>query len=339
MKYSFRNDYSVAAHPLVIEKLASLGFEQNIGYGYDEHSNNAKKLILNKIKCDADIYFLAGGTQANMVVISHILRPYQAVIACDSGHINVHETGAVEGSGHKIITVSGKDGKVLASDIEAVMMNHTDIHKVEPKLVYISQTTEIGTVYSKDELKSLASTCKKYGLYLFLDGARLASALACSDVTLADIAKYTDVFYIGGTKNGAFFGEAVVIVNNELKKGFDYHIKNKGALLAKGFVCALGFEVLMSNNLYEEIGQKENECALYLKEELLKLGFKLAYNSFSNQQFVIIDRVLAKEVEADYGFEVFEELDEKDIIIRLVTAFDTKMSDCQNFIQTIAQKI
>ena len=162
MKYSFRNDYSVAAHPSVIEKLVSFAAEQNIGYGYDEHSNQARRLLLDKMQCNGDIYFLAGGTQTNMVVISHALKPYQAVIACDSGHINVHETGAVEGSGHKIITVAGKDGKILVSDIEAVMAKHTDIHKVEPKLVYISQTTEIGTVYSKAELKSLACTCKKY---------------------------------------------------------------------------------------------------------------------------------------------------------------------------------
>lgn len=337
MKYSFRNDYSVVAHPLVLEHLLKHSKEQNIGYGLDEHTKNAQKLIKDKIKKDADIYFLAGGTIANVVVISHILKPYQAVIAVNTGHINVHETGAVEGSGHKIITVKGKDGKVYPSDVESVMSLHTDIHMVEPKLVYISQTTEVGTVYSKKELKDLYEVCHKYGLYLFLDGARLASGLNASDMTYEDVAEYTDVFYIGGTKNGAYFGEAIVIINDELKEGFAYHIKNRGALLAKGFVCAMAFEVLMANDLYLEIGKTENNCAMYLKEELAKLGIKYRFDSPTNQIFPIFNKDIISKLEEDYPFEVQEVLDDGTIVIRLVTAFDTTKAICDGFILKVRQ--
>lgn len=333
MVYSFRNDYSSIAHKKVLEKLVEAYDEQNVGYGLDIHTQNAKRLIEEKIGHEADIYFLVGGTQANTSVISHILRPYEAVISCESGHINVHETQAVEGQGHKVITVKGNNGKIVLSEVQKVLDTHMPTHMALPRMVYISQSTEIGTVYSKEELKEIYEFCKENGLYLFLDGARLASGMAASKMTFEDLGKYTDVFYIGGTKNGAYLGEAVVFNNKELAKYFDYSQKHYGALMAKGFVASIPFEVLMENDLYLEIGKKENECAKYLQEGLKKLGFKFFSNSVTNQIFPIINKKLFETLEERYGVELWEVLDDEFYAIRFVTSFTTTQENCEEVLK------
>ena len=338
MKYSFMNDYSIIGHPKVLKKLLECSMEQNVGYGLDVHTNNAKKLIQKHIEKPVDIYFLTGGTQANLVVISHMLKNYQAVISVETGHINVHEAGAIEGCGHKILTVKGENGKILPYEIEEIVKMHPDMHMVQPKLVYISNTTEVGSVYSRKELIEISKMCKKHNLYLFLDGARLASGLAASDMTLNDIANYCDAFYIGGTKNGLPYGEAVVIANPTLVDGFDYHIKNKGALLAKGFACSIGFEALFENGLYFEIGRSENESALFLASGLEKLGFSFSNYPQSNQVFVKMKKSLTESIKNDYLFEVFSEEDDM-YVVRLVTAFDTKIEDCKEFLSYLELRI
>lgn len=333
MKYSFKNDYSSIAHPLVLQRLLECQEEQNLGYGMDKHTELATQYICKKLKRNSEIFYLVGGTQANMVVISSLLRPYEAVICCKSAHIHVHETGAVEGQGHKCLTVDGKDGKVRPCDVLSVLKMHTDCHMVRPKMVYISNATEIGTVYSKRELTELYDCCKKNRLYLFLDGARLASAMAASDVTYEDLGNLTDVFYIGGTKNGGYIGEAVVINSPSLAYEFAYCVKHFGAMLAKGFVGAIPFEVLMKDDLYLEIGKKENECAAYLTKELKALGIPFRFESKTNQIFPIVSCWLANELLKEYLFEVWEDMAEDKIVIRLVTSFTTTLTHCREFIE------
>lgn len=332
MKYSFKNDYSSIAHPLVLKKLLECQEEQNVGYGLDKHSLNAKGLIQEKIKRNSEVYFLAGGTQANMVVISSLLRPYEAVICCESGHINVHETGAVEGQGHKCLTAAGKNGKLTPEDIVYVLNKHTDCHMVRPKMVYISNATEVGTVYSRDELKELYKCCQKNNLYLFLDGARLASAMAASDFTYKDLGAYTDIFYIGGTKNGGYLGEAVVINTPALSADFDYCVKHFGAMLAKGFVAGIVFEVLMKDDLYLEIGRKENECAAALTKGLADMGYSFLTESKTNQIFPIVDEKTMEYLAKEYLFEIWEYKNKEEIVIRLVTSFATELEDCGKFL-------
>lgn len=335
MIYSFKNDYSSIAHPLVLQKLLECANEQNVGYGLDEHTKNAQKFIQEKIKKDSQVHFLVGGTQANMVVISSILRPYEAVICVDSGHINVHETGAIEGQGHKCVAMKGYDGKLYPKDVIEALRIHTDCHMVKPKMVYISNATEIGTVYSKDELKALYECCKENNLYLFLDGARLASALAASDLDYEDLGMYTDIFYIGGTKNGSYIGEAVVINNKSLGYEFDYLIKHFGAMLAKGFVASIPFEVLMKDDLYYSIGKKENECAEYLANELKALGIKFMCESKTNQIFPIFNKNQMEYIANEFLFEIWNYISDDEIVIRLVTSFTTEIKHCQKFIEYI----
>jgi threonine aldolase len=225
---SFLNDYSEGAHPRVLEMLTRANLEQNAGYGEDVHSQRAKEYIKKSIgRNDVDIHFMAGGTQTNLVVISSFLRPHHCVISAETGHINVHETGAIEATGHKVVVAAGEQGKLTPESIQTVIDYHSDEHMVLPKMVYLSNSTELGTVYTKRELTAIHEVCKKNGLLLFLDGARLASALTCkeNDLTLGDIARLVDVFYIGGTKNGAHLGEALVICKDELKEEFRYLIE------------------------------------------------------------------------------------------------------------------
>lgn len=335
MKYSFRNDYSSIAHKKVLEKLIECQNEQNIGYGEDTHTINAKKLIQDKIKHKSDVYFLVGGTQTNMTVISHALKPYEAVIACETGHINVHETGAIEGRGHKVLTAYSKDGKLNPELVLNVLNKHTDYHMVKPKMIYISNTTEIGSTYNLEELKALYKCAKDNDLYLFLDGARLASALAESDIDYPDYAKYTDIFYIGGTKNGSYIGEAVVINDKDLAKEFQYSIKHSGAMLAKGFVAAIPYEVLMDGDLYKEIGRLENECAQFLTKELKALGYKFYSDSKTNQIFIIVSQDEKEYINKEYDFEVWDKINENEVAIRLVTSFTTTIDICKEFISYI----
>ena len=338
----FRNDYSEICAPEVLQAIADCGLEQNIGYGLDRHSESAANKILEKfgLTGKASVHFLAGGTQTNAVVISYFLRPYEAVIACNTGHINVHETGAVEGCGHKVLTVDNADGKIRPEDIEKIVLRHVDEHMVKPRMVYISDSTETGTVYTKGELSAIRAVCDKCGLLLFIDGARLGVALTLreSDVTCETIGAVADVFYVGGTKNGALFGEAVVIKNGIGAEDFRYHIKNRGAMLAKGFVCGLQFERLFTNDLYFELAKNSNQTADLIRSGLAACGVRFVGGSLTNQIFVQFPRAFAQTLMKRYGVELWEDAGEF-LTVRIVTSFATKKEDCLEFVDYVRKNI
>ena len=328
--HQFRNDYCEICHKSVLDALLKALNEQNVGYGLDYHSLNASKMIKELFNCPkADVHFLVGGTQTNMTMISYILKDYEAVIACKSGHINVHETGSIEGTGHKVYPVEGKDGKIYPEDIKSVLAYHCDEHMVKPRLVYMSNSTETGTIYKKHELVNLYNFCKENDLYLFIDGARLASGLTSkeNDLGLEDIASNCDCFYLGGTKNGLMFGEALVIVNESLQKDFRYQIKNKGAMLAKGFISGIQFEAILKNNLYFEIARHANEMAYLLAEKLESLGL-LIDKVYTNQVFATVDNKLAQIIIDNFGCELWRDLGTKKVV-RFVTSFNTKEEDIE----------
>ena len=327
--FNFKNDYCYIGHENILNALIKYQDEANEVYGLDLHSKNAKEIILKYVDgIDMDIHFLVGGTILNKTVISHILRPYEAVISADSGHINVHETGAIESTGHKVITVPNYDGKIKPCDIYKAFKLHTDEHMVKPKMVYISQTTEAGTVYTKEELTEIYTVTKGLGMYLFVDGARLASALATNKMTLNDLAHYSDVFYIGATKNGSPLGEAVCIVNNELKEFFRYSIKQNGGMYSKGYVAGICFEELFKDGLFFKLGENANECAKYLASKLNERSIELAYPCVTNQVFPIISNELFLKLKDIATFELWEDK-EKTKVIRFVCNFKTtkKMID------------
>ena len=335
----FKNDYSVLAHERILNALVNAKNEVNVPYGNDIHSFNAA----NKIKeifnvKDGNVYFLSGGTQANMVVISYFLKPYEGVISCDSGHINVHETAAVEGAGHKFFTVKNEDGKLTAKAVLEALKLNNDSHMVKLKMVYISNSTEIGTIYSKQELLELRKVCDDNNLYLFIDGARLGAALTSkyNDVECSLLGEICDAFYVGGTKNGLLSGEAVVIKNSKLNKYFNYHIKNKGALLAKGFVLGIQFEEVFKDSLYFDLAKNANEMANFIKEELEKIGVSFAYTPVSNQLFVEFKKELANKLIEKYGCEIWEDKNET-IIIRFVTSWATKKEECLELINDLKE--
>lgn len=327
----FNCDYTEGAHPYILERLASTNMEQTIGYGMDPHCEHAAELI--KAACnapDADVHFLVGGTQTNVTVIDAALKPYQGVICASSGHINVHETGAVEACGHKCITIPSQDGKIYEPEVRELLENHYadggDVHMAQPKMVYISNPTEWGTIYSKEELKNLYALCKEYGVYLFVDGARLGYGLMCkdNDLTLEDMAEYTDVFYIGGTKVGALFGEAVVITNESLKPDFRYNIKQHGGMLAKGRLLGIQFETLFENNLYFDIAKHAMDMAEKIQTKLSELGAEFTVASPTNQIFVAVPAETVKKLSEKYAFESMGKIDENTDIIRICTSWATK---------------
>lgn len=335
MKYSFRNDYSELCHPEILNALMKASTEQNIGYGLDTHTENAKNLIKEKLRSDnCDIHFVTGGTQANATVISYILRPYEAVLSCSSGHINVHETGAIEATGHKVYTAPGHEGKLYPEDILDALKLHHDEHMVKIGMVYISQSTEIGTVYSTEELKALYACCKENNLYLYIDGARLSSGLAASDVQFSMLKDLCDVMYIGGTKIGMLSGEAIVIFNDHLKPFFRHHIKNKTAMLAKGYVLGIQFERAFQDDLYFKMGQHENELAHFLSNELKQLAVPLLSESPTNQIFPIFSKENVDKLKKLYDFEIWEEVEDK-IAIRFVTSWFTTKEVCIELIEDI----
>lgn len=331
---NFKNDYNKIAHPRILEAMIKYNDDSYVGYGLDTISDRAKEAIKKHITVDVDIHFLVGGTSANKIVIAHSLRPYEAVISVKTGHICVHETGAIEATGHRIIEVEGVDGKMLPSSIETVIKTHTDEHMVLPKMVYITQATELGTLYTKEELINIYNICKKYNLYLFLDGARLAVALDKSDITLDDLAKYTDVYYIGGTKNGAMLGEAVIISNEEIKKCFRFSIKQNGGMYAKGFVAGIQFYELFKDGLYFELGKHSNEMAQTLAAYLINRGFTLAQDQVTNQIFVNVSNEWYNKLQEFTLFELWEDLGENKVI-RLVTNYSTTNKDVTEFFKKI----
>ncbi|MCI6092116.1 low specificity L-threonine aldolase [bacterium] len=326
----FNSDYTEGAHPRILERLMETNLEQTTGYGEDAYCEAAREAI-RKV-CDApeaDVHFLVGGTQANFTVISSALKPYQGVLCADTGHINVHETGAVEACGHKVLALPGKDGKITAEQIRNAHDLHwsdeSHEHIAQPKMVYISHPTELGTLYTKGELEEIGRVCRECGLYLFLDGARLGYGLMApgTDVTIADIAKICDVFYIGGTKVGALFGEAVVIMNPQLKPDFRYCIKQKGGMLAKGRLLGIQFLELFRDGLYFEIAKHAIDMAMILKEGLKEKGYSFFMDSVTNQQFIMIEDEKLEKIREKYGVTYQQRYDETHSVIRLCTSWAT----------------
>ena len=339
MGYKFTNDYSELCDERILEALSQNLGEQNVAYGLDRHSLNAARLIKSKFNApNAEVHFLAGGTQTNMTFISYVLRPYEGVIACKSGHINIHETAAVEGSGHKIFTCEGKNGKLYPEDIEYALKICNNVHVVKLRMVYISNSTEIGTIYSKKELIDLKEACLRNNLYLFIDGARLASALTCdkNDLSPEDIGPLCDAFYVGGTKNGLLYGEALVIVNPQLQKDFRYQIKNKGAMLAKGFAVGIQFERAFQDDLYFELAEYPNILATKLRNYFISRGYKII-DCPTNQVFITLRKELAAAAIEQFGCELWEEL-ENEITIRFVTSFTTNESNIDEVINWFEER-
>jgi threonine aldolase len=338
-KYSFQNDYSEGAHFKILNALLATNASQQTGYGEDQFCLEAIDLIRQKIgNQQADVHFVSGGTQANLVVLSSFLRPFESVIAVESGHICVHETGAIEATGHKIHAIKGNNGKVTIPEIEAVVKEHHFEHMVKPRAVYISQSTEIGTIYSADELRNLSATCKKLNLILYMDGARLGSALTSksSDITLPELASLVDVFYIGGTKNGALLGEAIVINNPLLKDNFRFMIKQRGALLSKGRLLGIQFLELFRDNLYYELASHANLMAERLSDGISKLGYSFQTNSYTNQIFPVFPKRLINELMQKYSFYVWDEVNESQSAIRLVTSWATTPEAVDDFLASLA---
>lgn len=334
-RYSFKNDYSEGAHPNILKALSDANLKQQEGYGLDDYCKEAGDLIKKLIKNPkADVHFVSGGTQANLIIISAILKPYESVISANTGHINIHEAGAVESTGHRIDTIDTKDGKITAQQIKEVVDSHNDEHMVKPRLVFISNTTEVGTIYKKKELEEISSFCKKNNLILYLDGARLGSALTSTenDLTLSDISKLVDIFYIGGTKNGALLGEAIVINNEDLKKDFRRQLKQKGALLAKGRIFGVQFLELFKNNLYLDLAKHANLMALKIAEAIKKKGYKFLTNPSSNMIFPILPNKLIDKLKKDYDFYVWSKIDKDNSVIRLVTSWATEEKAIDKFI-------
>ena len=334
--YSFTNDYSEGAHPQILKAIMETNLIQNTGYSLDTHTSHAIALIRDEIKQpDADIHIIAGGTQTNLITISAALRPHQAVISAVTGHINVHETGAIEATGHKVLAMDTPDGKLTPALVMQALDFHTDEHMVQPKMVYISNSTEVGTQYTKAELEALSRLCRQKNLYLFMDGARMGAALTSpvNDLTLADIAALTDVFYIGGTKNGALFGEALVILRDELKPDFRFMIKQKGAMLAKGWLLGIQFEEMFQNRLFFDMASYANAMAGKLRAALTDLGYTFAYDSQTNQLFPVFSNERIEELAKEFTFNIDKKIDETHSCIRLVTSWATREEGVEEFIQ------
>ena len=336
--YSFRNDYSEGAHPVVLQALTDTNLVQTSGYGTDEYCAEAAQLIRDLCKApEADVHFLVGGTQTNLVVITSYLSSFEAVIAAHTGHVNVHETGAIEATGHKVCTAYAPDGKLTPALVESVVNAHSSEHMVAPKMVYISDSTEIGTLYTKAELVALRECCDKHGLLLFLDGARLGSAFTSpeSDLTLPDLAALTDMFYIGGTKNGAMFGEALVL--NSPNAHFRWHMKQRGGMLAKGRLLGVQFKALLTDNLYFDIARHANDMAYRLRDGMMALGYEFPVPSPTNQQFPVLPNDVAAKLEAmGYVFEAQEAVDENNTLVRFVTSWATPEEAVEQFLKDLA---
>lgn len=335
---SFVNDYSEGACEEIMQRMQETNHLQTCGYGLDEFCKSAADKIKKKIDYeDCDVHFLVGGTQCNKTVIAASLRPFEAVICAETGHINVHETGAVENSGHKVLYAPGQNGKISCKEIEAIVAKHTDEHMVKPAMVYLSDATELGTYYTYAELKAISDCCHAHGLYLFLDGARLGNALAAkgNDLTLAHLPQLCDVFYIGGTKNGALFGEALVIVNDRLKPDFRFYIKQNGGMLAKGRLLGLQFDTLLEGDLYMRLAAHANNMAQQIADVLNECQIPFLFLSETNQIFPIFENTVLAQLREQFELGDWEALDEQRTAIRIVTSWDTKQDAVDQFCQTV----
>ena len=341
MKYSFKNDYAEGAHPRILEALLRTNLQQQNGYGLDEFSLAAEQLILNLSKSpNSSVHFVSGGTQANIIVISALLRPHESVIAADSGHIFTNETGAIEATGHKVHGVPTADGKLRTDDILKVLEQHTNKpHQVKQKIVYISNATEVGTFYTKRELQDLSEFCRRHNLYLFMDGARLGNALTAdgSDLTLEDVARLTDVYYLGGTKNGALLGEAIVINNTEVQDEFGFHIKQKGGMLAKGRLLGIQFQELLRDNLYFDLARHANTQAMRIKEAFQQAGCTFLSDTYTNQIFPVLTTTQIDKLSANFDFYVWKKVSEEKSAIRIITSWATVEDSVDVFIREIEE--
>ncbi len=338
----FSNDYSRGAHPKILEALARTNDESYGGYGIDPWCEKAADAIKKYLDCpEAAVHFLIGGTQVNYTVISSALRPYQSVLSADSGHINVHETGAVEHCGHKIQALPAHDGKITAAQIEeaARLYRDSDIpeHITQPKLVYLSFPTEYGTLYSLRELEDISRVCREYGMYFFVDGARLGYGLGATenDVNMKDLARLTDLFYCGGTKCGALFGEALVITNPALNVDFRSYIKQNGAMLAKGWLLGLQFYTLFADGLYFEITKKATDLAQQIRRAFAEKGIPAYIESCTNQQFVVLENSQMEKLAEKYVFEFEKKIDDTHSCVRFCTSWGTSQDEIDALVEDI----
>ena len=330
----FTSDYTEGCHERILRRLTETNYEQTPGYGTDYHCQNAARYILTECgREDAWVHFLVGGTQTNMTLIAAALRPHQGAVCAESGHIHVHETGAVEATGHKCLTLPSSDGKISAEQVRELVRLHREDesmeHTVQPGLVYISNPTEYGTIYSLAELEALSAVCKASGLYLFLDGARLGYGLRCpqNDVTMADLARLCDAFYIGGTKVGALFGEALVLTNPVLHRDFRYLIKQRGGMLAKGWLLGAQFKALLRDDLYTQIAAHANKMADKLRDTFTACGYPLLVESRTNQVFPVLPDKLLDAISRSFTFTEMHRVDEAHRAVRFCTSWATKEED------------
>ncbi len=334
--YSFKNDYAQGAHPNILQKLVETNMQQQAGYADDIYTQQAVALIQQKINnAEASIHLVTGGTQANLLVISALLRTHEAVISAATGHIYANEAGAIESTGHKVIPVETKDGKLsVAAVADCLAQYGLKPHVVKPKLVYISNSTEIGSIYSKAELTALSEYCRAQGLYLFMDGARLGHALMSptNDLTMADIAALTDVFYIGATKNGALLGEAIVLNNPEVAVDFAYVLKQKGALMAKGRLLGIQFLELFKDDLYLDLALHANTMALKIAAAIQAKGYTFLTEPQTNQIFPILPRAIIDKLALEYDFFVWKTIDAEHAAIRLITSWATPEEEVDGLI-------
>ena len=339
---SFESDYTEGACEQILRKMLETNMEQLSGYGTDTYCEQAKKKIKAACECpDAEVFLLVGGTQTNAIVISSMLSQYEGVVAAKSGHINVHEAGAIEYTGHKVMEIDETEGKINADDLDSYMRkfyndeNHE--HMVFPGMVYISYPTEYGTLYSKEELKSISEVCKKYNLPLYIDGARLGYGLMSkqSDITLPELATLCDVFYIGGTKVGALMGEAVVFTKNNTPLHFTTCIKQHSGLLAKGRILGIQFDTLFTDNLYFEISSHAIEMAEKIKKAFIDKNYELYIDSPTNQQFIILDKDKYDNLRNKVKFSFWEKLPDDRIVVRFATSWATKEEDVEELISIL----
>lgn len=338
----FQCDYEEGCHPAILKKLQETNLEQTVGYGMDPYCESAREKIRAAVGIeDADVHFLVGGTQTNLTVIAAALRPWQGAICADTGHIACHETGAIEATGHKVLALPSKDGKIRAEQIEQTVRKHYEDgsheHIVQPGMVYISFPTESGTLYSKQELTDIYGVCQKLDIPLFIDGARLGYGLTSPqcDITLKELASLCDVFYIGGTKCGALFGEAVVILKESLKQDFRYLIKQRGGMLAKGRLLGIQFDTLFTDGLYETICGEAVEKAMKIREAFLAKGISMYGSSMTNQQFPILSDGQKETLARDFAFEYWTEAEEKKSVVRFCTSWATTDEQVSTLIEAI----
>jgi threonine aldolase len=340
-KISFRNDYSEGCHPNIIEALSKNNMRQQEAYGHDEYSLEASSIILEKCNSkNSQVYFVSGGTQANLIVTAAVLKPHESIIAAETGHIFNNEAGAIEATGHKISTAKSDDGKLYPSMIQEILDQHGRApHQLCPKLVYISNSSELGTTYSKKELENLSSFCKKKNLFLFMDGARLGQALTAenNDLSLQEIARLTDVFYIGGTKNGAIIGEAIVVNKPALQETFPFIIKQRGGLLSKGRILGIQFHTLFTDDLFFKLAQQANQHAMKLKTAFKQKGCDFLVETFTNQLFPILSYEQIDNLSQSFEFYEWKKVSDDKAAIRVITSWATTDESIESFTKAISK--